>query len=279
MGGFYYSSVKMDIAKSSGRSGLHLEFEGERKERLERYPVWTTIFHLDYHNILEEAIDPGNYRSGELAVGYAELELHNRPNPFLNYYFRSALKTGLLNSQFLRFNLQTNIYYKFTKKIRTKLRIWAGGFLDADNLPPQYRTYLSGNIDPDFRNNFIFNRTPDVNDASIGTRQYDIGGPSLHGLVLDENGKMLGVNDWVISANFEMNIPKVSGKPFIDLAIIPGKETYFDFGLKKSFGPLSIILPLYQSWDENQFVTDTDWALDRLRFSLTLSGFTIRDLF
>ena len=76
-----------------------------------------------------------------------------------------------------------------------------------------------------------------------------------------------------------MNIPKVSGRPIIDLAIIPGKETYFDFGLKKSFGPLSIILPLYQSWDENQFVTDTDWALDRLRFSLTLSGFTIRDLF
>ena len=279
-GNFYTSSFKADLSRNLGRTGIHLEFEGERKEHLERYPVWTTIFHLDYHNILENAVDASYYQSGEIAVGYAEMELHNRPNPFLNYYFRSALKTGLLNnSQFLRINLQTNIYYKFTKKIRTKLRIWTGGFLDAYKLPQQYRTYLSGNIDPDFRNNFIFNRTPDVNDASIGTRQYDIGGPSLHGLVLDENGKMLGVNDWVISANFEMNIPKVSGRPFIDLAIIPGKETYFDFGLKKSFGPLSIILPLYQSWDENQFVTDTDWALDRLRFSLTLSGFTIRDLF
>ena len=65
----------------------------------------------------------------------------------------------------------------------------------------------------------------------------------------------------------------------MDAAIIPGGDSYFDFGLKKTFGPLSIIMPLYQSWDEKPFITDTDWALDRLRFSLTLSGFTMRDLF
>ena len=280
-GNFYTSSFKADFSRNSGRSGIHLEFEGERKEHLERYPVWTTIFHLDYHNILEMAVDTSYYHSEEIAVGYAEMELHNRPNPHLNYYFRTALKTGILHSQFLRLNLQTNIYYKVTKKIRTKLRIWVGGFLDSTELPRQYRTYLSGNIDPDFRNNFIFNRTLNANNWSIGTRQYDIGGPSLHGLVLagDSTKKMLGVNDWVIAANFDITLPKIPAKPFADIAIIPGEETYLDFGLKKSFGPLSIIIPIYQSWDENQFVTDTDWALDRLRFSLTLSGFTIRDLF
>ena len=36
---------------------------------------------------------------------------------------------------------------------------------------------------------------------------------------------------------------------------------------------------LYQSWDETPFTTDTDWILDRLRFSLTLSGFNTRSLF
>ena len=241
--------------------------------------MWKTIFNIDYHNILENAVDSEYYDSGESATGYAEMELYNRPNPFLTYYFRTAVKTGIVNSQFLRFNLQTNIYYKFTKKLKAKLRIWAGGFLDVTDLPRQYRTYLSGNIDPDFRNNYLFNRTADVNDASIGTRQYDIGGPSLHGLILDENGKMLGVDSWVISANFEMNIPKVPGKPFMDAAIIPGGDSYFDFGLKKTFGPLSIIMPLYQSWDETPFVTDTDWVLDRLRFSLTISGFNARSMF
>ena len=243
--------------------------------------MWKTIFNIDFHNILENAVDPDYYDSGAVATGYAELELYNRPNPFLTYYFRSAIKTGIVNSQFLRINLQTNIYYKFTKKLKAKIRIWAGGFLDTTNLPRQYHTYLSGNIDPDFRNNYLFNRTAEINDASIGTRQYDIGGPSLHGLVLidDSTNTMLGVDDWVISANFEMNIPKMPGKPFIDMAIIPWGESYFDFGLKKTFGPLSIIMPLYQSWDETPFVTDTDWVLDRLRFSLTLSGFTMRDLF
>ncbi len=279
LGSFYSSNFSFDAARNSGRTGAHFEFKGKRKKHLERFPVWETIFNIDYHNILENAVDSEYYDSGESATGYAEMELYNRPNPFLTYYFRTAVKTGIVNSQFLRFNLQTNIYYKFTKKLKAKLRIWAGGFLDATDLPRQYRTYLSGNIDPDFRKNYLFNRTAYVNDASIGTRQYDIGGPSLHGLILDENGKMLGLDSWVISANFEMNIPKVPGKPFMDLAIIPREKTYFDFGLKKSFGPLSIIMPLYQSWDETPFVTDTDWALDRLRFSLTLSGFTMRDLF
>ena len=76
-----------------------------------------------------------------------------------------------------------------------------------------------------------------------------------------------------------MKIPKVPDKLFMDAAIIPGEEPYFDFGLKKSFGPLSIIMPLYQSWDETPFVTDTDWVLDRLRFSLTISGFNARSMF
>ena len=75
-----------------------------------------------------------------------------------------------------------------------------GSFFIVDNdIPNQYRTYLSGNIDPDFRYYFIFNRTALMNDITVGTRQYDIGGPSIKGLVLD-HGKMLGVDTWVVSA-------------------------------------------------------------------------------
>ena len=234
---------------------------------------------MDYNNIDGSAIDTVYYSSGETAVGYVELEMHNRPNPLLNYYFRSALKTGIINSQFLRFNIQANIYYKFTKKIKTKLRIWAGGFIDKEDLPQQYQTYLSGNIDPDFRNNSIFNRTSDLNDISIGTRQFDIGGPAIHGLVLD-NSKMLGVDKWVISVNFDITVPKLPGKPFIDIVAVESEKPYIDFGLKKSFGPIVIIVPLYQSWElDDQFVKDRDWLLDRMRISLNISNFNIRNLF
>ena len=279
LGSYYMSTFSFDAGRNAGRAGFHIEFEGKRKENLERYPVWTTIFKIDYHDISENAVDSDYYDSGELATGYAEMELYNRPNPFLTYYFRSALKMGIVKSQFLRVNLQTNIYYKFTKKLKAKLRIWIGGFLDSTNIPKQYFTFLSGNIDPDFRNRYLINRTADINDVSIGLRQYDIAGPSLHGLVINKNGKMLGVDNWVISANYEMNISKIPGKPFMDVAIIPGGESYFDFGLKKSFGPLSIIIPLYQSWDDTPIGTDTDLILDRLRFSLTLSDFDARSIF
>jgi hypothetical protein len=278
LGNFYMSTFSFDAGRNAGRTGVHFEFEGKRKEHLDRYPVWTTIFNIDYHNIIENAVDSAYYSEGEIAVGYAELELHNRPNPLLNYYFRSALKTGIINSQFLRFNLQTNIYYKFTKKYNIKLRIWAGGFLDSNILPKQYYTYLSGNIDPDFRNNYLFNRTSDINDASIGIRQYDIRGPSIHGLILEDD-KMKGVNDWVISANFEISIAKVPVKPFLDIAVVEGINPYFDFGIKKSFGPLVIIMPLYQNWDDYPYVNNADWILDRIRFSLSVSSFNIRSMF
>ena len=82
------------------------------------------------------------------------------------------------------------------------------------------------------------------------------------------NDKMMGVDHWVLSANFELTLPKIPGTPFMDLAIAPNSSPYIDFGLKKSFGPLMIIVPLYQSWEgEEPFIKNTDWLLDRIRFS------------
>jgi hypothetical protein len=231
-----------------------------------------------YRPFIIKAVDPSYYDKWSIAVGFAELKFHNRPNPYLAYHFRTGIKASIVGSKFMRLNIQTNINYSFTKEIKTKLRIWIGGFIVDDDIPKQYRTYLSGTIDPDFRNNFIFNRTAFMNDITVGTRQYDIGGPSIKGLVLD-HGKMLGVDTWVVSANFDITVPKLPGKPFIDLAVVEGGDSYIDFGLKKSFGPLEIIMPLYQSWDEDGFVTDTDWLLKRMRISLSISNFNIQNLF
>ena len=118
-----------------------------------------------------------------------------------------------------------------------------------------------------------------MNDISIGIRQYDINGPSIHGLVLD-NGKMLGVDKGVISANFDITVPKLPGKPFIDIVAVEGEKPFIDFGLKKSFGPIVIIMPLYQSWEiDDQLVADSEWLLDRMRISLNISNFNIQNLF
>ena len=65
----------------------------------------------------------------------------------------------------------------------------------------------------------------------------------------------------------------------MDLAVVEGKDLYIDFGLKKSFGPLIVIVPLYQNWEINdQIVKDSNWVLDRFRLSLNISNFNIRNL-
>ena len=89
---------------------------------------------------------------------------------------------------------------------------------------------------------------------------------------------MKGIKEWLISANIEFSIPKIPGKPFLDLAIVEDLDPYFDFGIKKTIGPLVIIVPLYQNWDDSPYITDTDWLIDRLRFNLDIS-FNIQNMF
>ena len=40
-------------------------------------------------------------------------------------------------------------------------------------------------------------------------------------------------DDWLISVNFDITIPKIPGKPFIDLASVMGENPYIDIGIKK----------------------------------------------
>ncbi len=277
-GEYYQSSFSGNLSRFEGRSGLQLNFKGKRKEKLQRYPVWTTSAALDFHSINGDAVDSSYYTSGELGTAYGELSFYHRPNPQTSYTVRSGLKTGFLNAEFVRLHVQLNYRYKFSKKFMTKLRIWTGGFLTSTNLPKQYITYLSGGIDPDFRQSFVINRTAETNNASIGTRQFITQGPSVHGMIL-QHEKLSGVSDWVLSGNVEMTVPKLPGTPFADAAIVFGGETYFDIGWKYSLGPFSVIIPLYQSWDATPLVNSTDWLSERIRFSITVKSFNYRDIF
>ena len=68
--------------------------------------------------------------------------------------------------------------------------------------------------------------------------------------------------------------------PFLDMAVIQGEDPYVDFGIKKSIGPFVLIIPLFQSWgDEEPFVKDVDWLLKRMRFSLNIAEFNPRKYF
>jgi len=90
---------------------------------------------------------------------------------------------------------------------------------------------------------------------------------------------MLGVDDWVMSVNFDIGIPKIPGRPFVDFAIVGDRKPYVDFGLKKTIGPLEFIFPLYQNWDEDSFVQDVDWLKQRMRIKLNIPNVNFRSLF
>ncbi|MDP6570119.1 MAG: M1 family aminopeptidase, partial [Candidatus Marinimicrobia bacterium] len=276
-GEFYQTSFSGDISKIAGRSGLHLKFKGKRKEHLQRYPVWTTTAAIDMHSIKTEAVDTTYYSPGEVATAYGEISFYHRPDPQNRVTIKSGIKTGFINAEFVRLHFQVNHSFKFSKKTSTKTRLWAGGFLTSTNLPPQYRTYLSGGVDPDFRQNFVINRTPTINDVSIGTKQYITDGPSLHGVVI-QGGKSSGIHEWVIAGNFEMTFPKLPGRPFADAAFVLGGEPYVNCGWKYSMGPFALIVPIYQSWSDTPIIDSLEMAGKRVRISISVKSYNYRDM-
>ena len=127
------------------------------------------------------------------------------------------------------------------------------------------------------RQNFVINRTPTINDVSIGTKQYITDGPSLHGVVI-QNKKFSGIHEWVIAGNFEMTIPKLSGRPFADAAFVLGGESYFDCGWKYSMGPFAVIIPIYQSWSNTPLINSLEMTGERVRISVSVKSFNYRNI-
>lgn len=278
--GFYYTDINLDLNKHSGQTGIHFKFTGSRKEHLKRYPVWTSTARIDYNDIQEGSVDSDYYTAGKVSTGNLEISMKNRPNPFLNYSFSTGFKFGLLESTFAKVHFATKLNYRLSKKIRTSLRVWASGYLQSQNIPQQHLTYLSGDIDPEFRSSSIFNRTANQNDLSVGLRQYIPGGPGMRGVLLDDySGKLKAADDWILSLNATLSLPKIPGKLFADAAVVISDNVYFDFGWQTSFGPITMLVPIYQSWDEQSYPEEKQWLLDRMRFSINLSNFNIRGLF
>ena len=57
-----------------------------------------------------------------------------------------------------------------------------GNFLNNDNVPTHYRSFISGGVDPNF-SNLILDRTGRSGNNSILNNQYIKSGPALKGLV------------------------------------------------------------------------------------------------
>jgi hypothetical protein len=101
-------------------------------------------------------------------------------------------------------------------------------------------------------------------------------GPNLRGLLFDADEIPFSSNELVWALNIDQSLPYIPGKLFLDFAKVTEiSENYFDFGLFYEFGPLSLIVPLYQSWDGQTTPDELQWLTERFRFEFSLSGFNI----
>ena len=181
---------------------------------------------------------------------------------------QSQFKAGIqLGQGFTSAWTEANLNLKFSKKYEINIRTWAGSFLNDDNVPNQFRSFISGGVDPNF-SSVVFDRTGN-SEMVILKNQYIKQGPGMRGYVIDKNGVPLSTTGVVWGVNITPNVPF-----FIDLAGGEEfKDTYTTVGLK--FGP--IILPLYQSWELDQKIAkDWNWIKERIRISFSFDISNLR---
>ena len=252
------------IESRSGHDGISFSFIGSKNRRT-RTSFGGTSFRFDmyYHNIKDIiAFNPALYDIGEFGVSKMSVSKYWEPDLFSEYSIGSQLHFG---SRFAKLNFRSAIDKRFSKKIKTSIKINAGTFLFSSKIPKQYRYYLSGSIVPDFEN-YVWDRTGD-NSLSIIKGFYHGGG--IRGINVDD--PYVFSNENIFNMKIDQTLPKIPGKLFFDVASgksLPEKY-YMASGIK--LGPF--IIPLYQSWEqEHKFPNNLDWLKERIRLVWFLSS-------
>ncbi len=272
--GFRKLTFSGNYSKYSGRRGFEFGFSGRIKKPIVSTPVTDVIGQLFTHIIDSNAVHPDYYNSGKFTTAKLSIKYSHRPNSLLRYSGKIGMITVLSGGEFAKFYATGNLRWRFTKKVNTSMRMWAGSFLNNTDVPNQYRTYLGGGIDPDFESKFVFNRTDDGGKgiANLYDEQYIQDGPGLRGLVL---GKTSEQTTWGV--NLDQTLPFVPITIFLDGAGASDlNDTFIDAGITIRLQVLWIHIPLYQSWDDQKIPDNSTWIKDRIRFELNFSGFAIR---
>lgn len=265
--GLHTLTISGAIADFGNRSSQSFSFSGVVKKPVVSTPTLTLNGVVYHHNLTGEMLNPEYYDNGDFIVSVLNAVYSNRPNPLLSYTAFAGITKGFEDNSFTKFQFGGTLNHRWSKKIRTGLRFWAGGFIGSGEIPQQYRTYLGGGVDPNFENILVFDRSADAASMyNLLDEQFVEDGPSLHGRAVNKNGPIVSTDiSWGI--NLSQSIPKLPFRLFTDIAGASDLgETYIDAGFKVGLGSVSIFIPLYQSWDEAKTPSDMGWIKDRLRF-------------
>ena len=269
---FHVSSLNINMDHGSGRTGFNARISGTIKEPYVKSPVARINANLFYHYLDSTAFDSFLYDGGKFLTTSIRYTKNWELNINSELTFQIGIKMG---KYFSRSFLSSGVEHRFTKNIATNIRLFVSGYLLTEDLPAQYRTYLSGSIDPDFENN-ILDRTGKSEAAQVLSHIFYDNGPGLRGLVLDEKSRPLATEKMAWSLRINQELPYIPGDIFFDIGgITEGKNTFMVSGLQ--LGPF--LLPFYQSWElDHKFPNNGQWVLDRLRLDFNVSlpfGFNI----
>ena len=138
--------------------------------------------------------------------------------------------------------------YRYARKGRIQIRGWLGHSLaEKDQIPNQYRFWLSGGLDTDFSNPLAFNRTGSGTFRVYHQFYIPDEGPAIRAL----NPWEPGVTAWALNLDLTSKYPV---SLFADIASTNNRwneswQTYMDAGIILSLGPIEFIVPLWQSWE------------------------------
>jgi hypothetical protein len=162
--------------------------------------------------------------------------------------------------------------YRYSRRGRIYLRGWFGHtFADElDMIPEQYRFWLSGGLDTELEHPSAINRSGE--GALAVYHQYFLPeGPGLRAFTTTQPGQT------ALALNLDVTT-RLPLDPFMDIAAtdngVDGSwQTYMDFGLTLSLGPLKIIVPLWAIMgDDDTGPAYEDWRIG-IRFPRLFSDF------
>jgi hypothetical protein len=275
--GFRTVTISGGFEDFSGRAGGILSVSGLLRKPVDTYPNIRIDGSVITHSIDDDAVNPLFYSSGDLTIGKFAAIYTNNSNPLLKYNGQLGFSSSISGASYSKIYLQGDLRFRYGKKLWFKARGWVGNILNADDLPLQYRNYLSGGVDGDFEKSSVFNRTLDDGTGFVNLYedQYIVEGPALHGLALIDGIPAVSTEtSWGV--NLTHSVPVFPITVFVDLAGATDLEkSFYDAGFSLELGPLSIHIPLFQSWDDSTTPDGTDWIKDRIRFEIDFSKYSI----
>ena len=240
-------------------------FSGTVKKPLTKSPITKVDADYFFHTLDGNALDPTLYNAGNHSIVSLKLEKRWHPSIFKEYFVRSGLK---MSEGFVKSNLNSGFTYRVANKLKTSLYAGVGLFLKSENIPEQYRYYLSGTVDPDFEQ-IVIDRTKTSSGFKVLYNTYY--GSGVRGIIIDN--PLLSSDNLFWHVRIDQSIPILPGNLFLDIAGAPDFEESKYVSTGFTLGP--IIIPLYQSWEmESKVPNNFDWIKNRFRIALVFPNIT-----